>query len=218
MVRDFFRYSTLALLTVSISGLAVAQDQTSRERQAARRAQQQVQKVTKDLATAQEKLTAIEAEKTKLTEELDGAEARAGAASGRAQKLQQQLQAITVERDALLQQSAEQKTASDQRIAELNTRLTQLERDLSAAQEKGKQLEAVRVNQVKQIAACEDRNAKLYAVGRSVIDECRDRSAGDTLLRLEPFTGIARVDIENRLEAQRDLLDAQKTLPGSTSN
>jgi hypothetical protein len=57
---------------------------------------------------------------------------------------------------------------------------------------------------------CEDRNAKLYAVWRSVIDECRDRSVKDTLLRLEPFTGIARVEIENRLEAQRDQLDAQK--------
>jgi phosphate uptake regulator len=138
--------------------------------------------------------------------------------SGRAKKLQQQLQALTVEHDALLQQSAEQKTANDQRVLQLTTQLTKLERDLAAAQEKGTQLEAVQVSQTRQIASCEDRNAKLYAVGRSAIEECRDRSVKDTVLRLEPFTGIGRVDIENRLEAQRDQLDAQKTQSAPSVN
>jgi hypothetical protein len=179
-----------------------------------RRAQQQAQKLTQELAGAQEKLQAAEAEKakleTKLTDELGGAQARARAESGRAKKLDEQLQAMTAERDALQLQLAEQKTTGERRELEHTTRLKQVERELAVAMEKGKQLEVVRATQTQQIAICEDRNAKLYAVGRSVIDECRDRSVKDTVLRLEPFTGIARVEIENRLEAQRDLLDAQK--------
>ena len=213
MMRGLFRYACLLLMATSLSGLAQAQDQATRERQALKRAQQQAQKAAKDLAVAQEKLAAVEAEKAKATEELGGIKASLQTQSGRAANLQKQLQAMTEERDALKQQGIEQRTANEQLVLGLNTRLSQLERELSLALEQGKKLEAVRANQVQQMAACEDRNAKLYAVGRSVVDECRDRSAKDTTLRLEPFTGIGRVEIENRLETQRDQLDAQKSLP-----
>ncbi len=214
MLAAFCRYTMWGMLALSLCGLATAQDQPNRERQVLRRAQQQVQKLTKELQTAQERLTTAQAEQAKMTEALDGAEVRAGVSSGRAQKLQQQLLVMTAERDALQQQAAEHKVLTEQRLSELNARLSQLDRDLALAQEKGKQLEALRVSHVQKIEACEDRNAKLYAVGRAVVDECRDLSATDTLLRLEPFTGIARVRIENRLESQRDQLDAQRTPPG----
>ncbi len=217
MMSCLLRYGCLVALAVSFSGLALAQDQSTRERQALRRAQQQVQKAAKDLAGVQEKLATVEAEKAKVTEELGGVQARLQTESGRATKLQQQLRAVTDERDTLKQQAIEQKTASDQVVLGLNTRVSQLERELAAALEQGKKLEAVRVSQTQLIAACEERNTKLYAVGRSVIEECHDRSAKDTLLRLEPFTGIAQVEIENRLEAQRDQLDAQKSLPATVT-
>lgn len=211
MMRGLLRYGCLVVLVLSFSGLALAQDETKRERQALRRAQQQVQKAAKDLADVRQQLETAEAEKTKVADELGGTQASLRAESGRTKKLQQQLQALTDERDALKQQAMEVKAASDQVVLGLNTRVSQLERELALALEQGKKLDAVRVSQTKQIAACEDRNAKLYEVGRSVVEECRDRSAKDTVLRLEPFTGIGRVEIENRLEAQRDQLDAQKT-------
>ena len=40
------------------------------------------------------------------------------------------------------------------------------------------------------------------------------QNAYDMALRLEPFTGINRVAIENLLEEYRDKLDAQKIIPG----
>lgn len=218
MLRAVFRTTLVVMLIGSLSGLALAEDKkASREREALRRAQQQVQKATQELAGVQEKLTAAEAQKaqleTKLADELGGAQARAKAESGRAQKLQQQLQAMTAERDAAKQQSAEQKTAADQRILELTTRLATVEKELASAREKGQQLEAVRGNQTRQIAACEDRNANMYSVGRSLIEECRERIGKDSATRWDVFSGITRVGLENRLEAQRDLLDAQKTPP-----
>jgi DNA repair exonuclease SbcCD ATPase subunit len=217
MMRGLYRVGCLLAVAASFSGLALGQDQATRERQALKRAQQQAQKAAKDLAGVQEKLTTIEAEKAKVTEELGGIKASLQTQSGRAATLQKQLLAMTEERDTLKQQSIEQRTASEQIVQGLNTRLSQLERELSLALEQGKKLEAVRAGQVQQMAACEDRNARLYAVGRSVVDECRDRSARDTSLRLEPFTGIARVEIENRLEAQRDQLDAQKSQPANSA-
>ena len=218
MLRAVFRYTLLAMLMAGLGGHAMAQDKkASREREALRRAQQQVQKATQDLAGMQEKLTATEAEKvqleTKLADELGGAQARARAESGRAQKLQQQLQSMTAERDAAKQQSADQKTVADQRILELTNRLATVEKELASAKEKGLQLEAVRGNQTRQIAACEDRNTNMYAVGRSLIEECRERIGKDSATRWDAFSGITRVGLENRLEAQRDLLDAQKTPP-----
>lgn len=218
MLRAVFRYTLLAMLMAGLGGQAMAQDKkASREREALRRAQQQVQKATQDLAGMQEKLTATEAEKvqleTKLADELGGAQARARAEAGRAQKLQQQLQSMTAERDAAKQQSADQKTVADQRILELTNRLATVEKELALAKEKGLQLEAVRGNQTRQIAACEDRNTNMYAVGRSLIEECRERIGKDSATRWDAFSGITRVGLENRLEAQRDLLDAQKTPP-----
>ncbi len=218
MLRAVFQFTLVLLLAAGLGGTAWAEDKkASREREALRRAQQQAQKATQELAGVQEKLTAIEADKakleTRLNDELGGAQARARAEAGRAQKLQQQLQVTTAERDAAKQQATEQKTASDQQVQELSTRLARLERELAVAVEKGRQLEGVRVSQSQQMAACENRNARMYAVGRSLIEECAQRISTDSAARWDVFSGIARVGLENRLEAQRDQLDAQKTPP-----
>lgn len=208
-----YRYVFFSALIASLCSPVFSQEQSSRERQALRRAQQQVQKTSSELAAAQEKITAAEAEKAKLDIELGGAQDSLRVESVKARKLQQQLLALKAESDEFRQLSNEQKVAGEQRVLELGLRVAQLEKEIAVARDKGAQLEAVRVVQSQRIAVCEDHNAKLYAVGRSVVDECRERSAKDTVLRLEPFTGIAKVGIENRLEAQRDLLDAQKIQP-----
>lgn len=218
MLRAIFQFTLVLLLAANLGGTAWAQDKkASREREALRRAQQQAQKATQELAGMQEKLTAAEADKvkleTRLADELGGAQARARAEAGRAQKLQQQLQAVTTERDAAKQQASEQKTASDQQVQELGMRVARLERELAVALDKGRQLEAVRVGQTQQLAACEDRNARMYSVGRSLIEECGQRISTDSATRWDVFSGLTRVGLENRLEAQRDLLDAQKTPP-----
>ena len=90
-------------------------------------------------------------------------------------------------------------------------RQAQLERELAQARGQGRTLDTQLSAQSEATGACETRNAGLYDVGRALIDQCRDRNATDTLLRLEPFTGLRRVAIENMLEAQRDRLDEYRT-------
>ncbi|WP_332749086.1 hypothetical protein [Hydrogenophaga sp.] len=209
MLQAACRGLILALLMAGVGGSALAQDnkKATREREALRRAQQQAQKAGQDLTALQEKFNTAEQERTKLADEVEGAQSRARNESARGQRLQRELQAATTERDAL----RTEKAGLDQRLQETTARVAQLERDLAAARQRGKQLDAQGVAQGAQIAACEERNTKLYATGRSLIEQCRDRSANDSVLRLEPFTGIHRVGIENMLESHRDQLDEQKT-------
>jgi chromosome segregation ATPase len=206
----------LALLAAGLALPALAQDskRENREREALRRAQQQAQKAIQDLGALQQKFDAAEQERSKLAAEVGGAQSRAQNESARGQRLQRELQAMTGERDALQARNKEQES----QLQALNARAAQLERDLAGAKQRGQQLDTQGASLRGLIAACEDRNTKLYATGRSLIEQCRDRSATDSVLRLEPFTGIHRVGIENMLEAQRDRLDEQKTPAASNAS
>ncbi|WP_382160845.1 hypothetical protein [Hydrogenophaga sp. ANAO-22] len=205
----------LALLMVGVGGVATAQDdkRATREREALRRAQQQAQKATQDLGALQEKFNAAEKEREQLAGEVDGAQNRARNEAARGQRLQRELQAVTGEREAL----RTEKATLEQRLQASTARGAQLERDLAAAQQRGQQLDAQGATQREQITACETRNSGLYATGRSLIEQCRDRSENDSVLRLEPFTGIHRVGIENMLESHRDQLDEHRTPPAAAA-
>ena len=209
MLPNVMRALLLALLSTSLALPALAQDdkRASREREALRRAQQQVQKSTQDLSALQQKFDAAEQERAKLADEVGGAQTQAKNEAARGQRLQRDLQTVTNEREALQARSAEQ----ERKLQELTTKLAQLDRDLISARQRGQQLDTQGAGLREQVAACEDRNTQLYTTGRSLIEQCRDRSAKDTLLRLEPFTGMGRVGIENMLETHRDKLDEHKT-------
>ena len=76
MLTTLLRASLLAVLSTSLAMPAMAQDdkRASREREALRRAQQQVQKSTQDLSALQQKFDAAEQERAKLADEGGGAQ------------------------------------------------------------------------------------------------------------------------------------------------
>jgi len=120
---------------------------------------------------------------------------------------------VTREREMLrrVQSQLQQAQQLAQQARAASERQAQLERELAQARAQGRTLDTQLAAQREATGACETRNAGLYDVGRALIDQCRDRSATDTLLRLEPFTGLRRVAIENMLVAQRDRLDEHRT-------
>lgn len=213
MVRVSDLLIVLALASLGTSH-AWSQDKgVSREREALRRVQQQVQQVRQEKTDLESKLTgaeqekaALSLEKDKLAGQVSGAQARAKSEGAKSQLLQSSLDAITKEKQAL----QVQKTELDQRFAELTTKQAITERELTLMQAQKKQADSTLLTREQQVASCEDKNAKLYLHGRDLIAQCRDRSASDVMLRLEPFTGIKRVSLENVLEEYRDKLDAQK--------
>lgn len=218
------RISGLLILLVLASAFSTSNawsedKRASREREALRRAQQQVQQIRQEKTALEEKLAGFEQEKAalaqqkeKLAGQIDGAQARAKSESAKRQQLQLALDAMTQEKQTLQTQKAE----LDQRLAELTTRQTSTDRELAQTQAQKKQAESTLLTRDRQVASCEDKNSKLYQYGRDLIAQCRDHSAADAVLRLEPFTGIKRVEIENLLEEYRDKLDAQKLPPSAT--
>ena len=202
------------------TGNAWSEDKrASREREALRNAQQQVQQLRQEKTALEEKLASFEQEKAKLAQEkkklagqISGAQARAESEGTQRQQLQLSLDIMTEQKETLQTQKAE----LDQRLAELTTKQTNTENELTQAQAQKKQMESTLVTRDQQVTLCEDKNFKLYQHGRNLIEQCRDRSATDVMLRLEPFTGIKQVEIENLLEEYRDKLDAQKLIPPQT--
>lgn len=197
----------LVLACTFLASSAWSQDKgASREREALRRVQQQLQQIRQEKTAMEEKLTNTEQEKEKLASQVSGAQARAKSDSAKHQQLQLALDAVTQERQTLQAQKAE----LDQRLAELTTKHAGTERELALTQAQKKQAQSTLSTRDQQVASCEEKNVRLYQYGRDLIGQCRDQSATDAVLRLEPFTGIKRVAIENLLEEYRDKLDAQK--------
>jgi chromosome segregation ATPase len=201
----------VVLASAFVSGSAWSEDKgASRERESLRRAQQQVKQIGQEKAALEEKLTGFEQDKAKLLNEkeklIGGAQARVKSAIAKRDQLQLALNAMTQEKANLQSQKAE----VDQRLAELSAKQAATERDLALAKVQTKQTESTLSTRDQQVASCEDKNRKLYQHGRDLISQCRDQSATDVVLRLEPFTGIKRVGTENVLEEYRDKVDAQK--------
>ncbi len=215
----------LVLAVTPLAGTSQAPDKrATREREALRRVQQQLQQVQQEKAALVEKLagadaqgTALAQEKEKLAAQVGGALARARSEAAKGLQLQSELTALTQEKQAL---SAErqtlqvQKAELEKRIADLAARQGTTERDLAQTQAQRTQAESALATRGQQVASCEDKNIKLYQHGRDLIAQCTDKSASAALLRIEPFTGIARVRLENLLEEYRDKLDAQKETGG----
>lgn len=212
--------SVLALILVGITLLgnsACADDKrSSREREALRRVQQQMQQMAQEKAALEQKVSGFEQEKSALSGEKDalakkaqGAESRVAVETRKRQRLEQELETARKENQSLLEQKAE----VEKRLLEMTATQTDSARQLAVLQGEKKQNEASLATREKQIAVCEDSNLKLYQYGRDLIKQCRDHSATDAVLRLEPVTGIKRVEIENLLEEYRDKLDAQKLIP-----
>ena len=204
----------LVLASTVLTGNAWGEDKgASREREALRRVQQQVQQIRQEKTVLEGKVADFEQEKATLAQEKDkligGAQARAKSESAKREKLQLALDAMTLEKQTL----QAQKTELDQRLLDLTTKQASTERELIQTQAQRKTLESTLLTRDQQVASCEDKNSRLYRYGRDLIEQCRDHSASDAVLRLEPFTGIKRVAIENLLEEYRDKFDAQKVIP-----
>jgi chromosome segregation ATPase len=62
----------------------------------------------------------------------------------------------------------------------------------------------------KRVAAASDRNARMYQVGREIIDWLSTKGIATALWTREPFLGIKRVQLENAAEGYRDKLEEQR--------
>ncbi|MHB1176409.1 MAG: hypothetical protein ACYCZJ_14930 [Sulfuriferula sp.] len=209
-----FRLLALVLAGMALLGNSAMADD-KHERALLRRVQLQMQQVEQEKAALQQQLTGFEQEKSTLSNEkgalakkLQSAESRATTESRKSRSLEQELEAARKDKQAL----QEQKSEVEKRLAAMTAQQAESARQLTMLQGENKQVESNLSMRERQVTGCEDKNLKLYQYGRDLIKQCRDHSATDVILRLEPVTGIGHVEIENMLEEYRDKLDAQKLI------
>jgi chromosome segregation ATPase len=206
------------------AGTGWAQDaRAAREREALRQLQQQVQQMRQENDTLAARLAAAEQDKLALeseTRQLGAAVQRARArdrevqtqeaqAQARHDALARDLQAMTADRDGL----QVRRDALERELAAMRVALGRAEESLVRGQIEREGLISTVARRDESLAQCGEKNQLLYRHGRDLIAQCQDRSVTDTALRLEPFTGIRRVAMENLLQEYRDKLDAQTVAP-----
>lgn len=214
---------TLVLLAALLAPTAEAQE--SREREALRRAQQQLYKLQQDNA-------ALQREKLELQEKLKDAEQAVKSAQGEAAKLRRTARALqTAEREkedlqAKLLEARQQSIAAVQNHQaqvlglrreieglQLALRTTRLEDSQALAK-----LQGDLKGESNRASLCEEKNAQLYSVTTDLMDRYRqNRGAWEKFLLSEPFTGLKAVEVENLLDDMRGKAAENKIQPSATA-
>jgi hypothetical protein len=76
------------------------------------------------------------------------------------------------------------------------------------------QLQAEIAASRKEIAAAQAKNARLYQVGKEIIEWLSSKGVATALWAREPFLGLKRVELENVAEGYRDRLQEQRLEAG----
>jgi colicin import membrane protein len=199
------------LLALLAPGLARAESPTeARLRDALRAAQGQVKALEDERAAAQADearqkqdqaaLKALRVENAALKAQLAAAQRSAGGgpqvAALKAQ-LDEHAALVASQRESLqrCEAAAQQLDASTRAVEELRGRLAELEALKARA------------------AACDARNARLYRVGKDIIDWLSRLGVGDAVAAREPFLGLKRVELENAAQDFEDKLLEHRSTP-----
>jgi len=214
-------FAKLALVVVVVScwfaQLAAAQNpQLSREREAVRRAQSALQKAEQEKAKLLEDKASLEKENAELAKKVKASTAaQRGLAAARKKTSEQAL---------LIEELQRQLDAAKARLTQSNSNAEALSKRLAAAEEQGRQLEdrlrasdqqvaqqrEIIGRQAQNALACNDNNAKLYAVSQELMARYQRKGVWDAILQREPVTGLKQVQIDNILQDYKDKIDALK--------
>jgi hypothetical protein len=178
--------SAIGLVAVFAAWSAAAQDdESSRLRAQLRQVTLQLRQLQDDQATIQAQKVAAEMERDSLKKELASARAELAGARRSGDRVVAVQAELSRTKDALGQATTE---------AQQN----QAERDrLNATVTKAREV----------LQACQAKNEKLLKVGRDVLATYEKFDVEDAFFANEPFTGIARVDLENLAQDYSDRLD-----------
>ncbi len=222
-ISTLFRRAVLAacvgaVISVTFACPATAQEDKkgSREREAARRAQQAQQALRK----AEEEKAALAREKAELEDKVKAANARIETAEktarslqgavARARKLEEELKREKEAGAALQAKLAD----AGQRIAAAGVQQTESLRTLASRDSQLKQLQATllqaRTQATTELGVCDAKNAKLVAYSGDLLRLYRDKTAFESIAQAEPLTGLKSVAIENIIEEYRGKIDSQK--------
>jgi chromosome segregation ATPase len=214
--RTWAQFALMALCGVLAVSSAMAQEKNDAQRKVqlqVRKLQQEKSALEARLSTAEQEKTALIAEKESVNAKFNSAQARSKAESTKQQQLLAALDAANRDKAEL----QARRTELEGLLLALTAKQAAADREIAVGASQKRQLESALQDRQQQVAVCEDKNLKLYSHGRDLIRQCQDRGIVDTVLRVEPFTGLGKVEMENLMEEYRSKLDANKLSAGGTS-
>ena len=222
MRRDFHsRLWHMTVLGVLLTATSTLAQQPSREREALRRAQQQVAKLQQENAALQRdktetdaRLKAAETEAAKAKTQVSRLRKTAGALEA-AEKENTDLKARLATSEERLRETAQkaQEQIAAQRHELASTHGLLAETRTQREQEVGK-LQALLTGESARANACEEKNAQLYSVTMDLVAKYKaNRGAWEKFLLSEPFTGLKSVQVENLLEDFRQRAGDASVMP-----
>lgn len=196
--------SAAILLALAVALPAGAQDKKpDPAREALRRMQVEQRKLEQEKSRLSDEKAAAEVQVKAVSAKAEAARRQAAEAAKKLAALEQDLAAVQAERDALTTKLAE----SEQQLAKISEQHRATEAERLRLDGVRVRLEASVAGQKQTIGVCEDRNARLHAVGLDLLEKYRTKGCFDSALQNEPFTGLRQVEIENAIEDGRDKLD-----------
>lgn len=178
-------------------------------------------KLRESLRGAMLQLRNVEAERARLDAEVTALKAQS----------ERQIKDLSAKLDEALKRSAEEKTAADKTIAEQAKKL-ETEEARTAAFAASLEKWKASYHQITDIARAKDaerlrlldkslqlehkvadrerRNLELYETGKEILERYENYAFGKALLAREPFTGLAKVKLEEQVQEYKDQLDDGK--------
>ncbi len=149
--------------------------------------------------------------------------------------LKAKIDALNSEITALNKQSTDDKAASNKALADLKSKNSELtaqiaklnqavaawEKDDKEYVELSKEKEAARAQLAAQVIMLqrvvddrETKNLALFTLGNEILTRYEKFSLGDALAAKEPFTGLARVKLQELVQDYKDKISDQRVTPG----
>ncbi len=194
-----------ALSVVVLAGLSArAEDTDSTERLKAA-----LRKVTSELRAEQDQNAALSVKQAHDAQAVSDLTAQVDALRKKNDVLQKQSDTAAAEAQSNASQLAQTQSALDQwKDAYQKAAETARARDAAA-----KSFEVQSNGLSRRVDLCEGKNAELYATGKEILDKLDSDDFAASLVRHEPFTGIARVKLDNIVQDYQDKLRDQRLPP-----
>ncbi len=183
----------------------------------------QEDRLRQQLASATARIQQLQAEKVRLEDRIRALESSLNAAEQRADALEASVnRAQSQARDlsAAVEQRANLAAGAQQRVAQAQRQALAARREAAAARSElaalRSETEAMSRNFARYqglVEIAREKNERLVAIGREIIDALEAQTFGDRVIAREPVTQLYRVKLENEIQAFRRELSDQRFFP-----
>lgn len=194
----------LALVAMLSAGNAAAADKAAKD--PSRRLQQQLRAVEQEKAKLAQQMAEREAQVKDMEDKLAESQRLIDAAAAKVTRLNKELAGM---RDQVAAGKAEQ-AALTAKLADAERKTADLKQTFGVEKQ---QLESAAARQRTNLAACSERNARMYKLGNELLDKYEAKSCLSSVLQAEPFTGLKRAQVEKMIEEDREKLDKDQLNP-----